>query len=241
MNTLYEFTLNKKVKVEKTEPTQDGKLTREVIEDVPVRVLLKKPSRLENEEAETVFSVELSRCIRAGMLTEPLLVKYYANEGGIFTQEEQKEYSSLLLGLAEKQNEYQRAMLSQDSEEKTELVKKVTAEVIGMQERLEDFKRAQRALFNQTAEKKASDKAIIWFVTQLTYVAEGEGEPKPLFTGATFEEKLATLDKAEERGDEFFITLFQRAMLFVTFWYMGNAQKTEDFKVLEDTLNTPAE
>lgn len=236
MNALYSFPVTKTVTVTKTEQTPEGTLTKNVTEDVAVNVVLKKPSRRENEEAETLYSVELSRCIRAGMLTEPLLVKYYANEGGIFTEEEQKEYSSLLLQFVAKQNEYQRTSLLDPSEEKDVKLKTVTEELIAVQTRLQDFKRAQQSLFNQTAEKKASDKTILWFVTHLTHVAEGESEPKPLFKGASFEERLAELDKAEESGDEFFLRVFQRALLFITFWYMGNAQEQADFKFLEETL-----
>lgn len=236
MNHLYQFPVKKSVSVQKKTETPEGVLTTTVVEDVPVTIVLKKPSRRENEEAETLYSVELSRCIRAGMLTEPLLVKFYAQEGGIFTEEEQKEYSSLLLQFVQKQNEYQRAMLAEETPEKAADVETKTKAIVAVQNRLQDFKRAQQQLFNQTAEKKASDKTIMWYVTYLTYIIEGEKDPVPLFKGKTFEDRLDELEKAEENKDEFFIKAWQRALLFITFWYMGNAQKEEDFKAIEEQV-----
>jgi len=234
MKELYSFTLTKTTTVSETTDTPEGKLTKDVQKEIPVRVILKSPSRKENEEAETLYSVELHRCMRAGMLTEPLLVKYYANEGGIFSEEEQKEYSSLLLRFMEKQNEYQRANLLPEGAEKAERFEKAKTDLIDIQTRLQDFKRAQQSLFNQTAEKKAGDKTITWYAMRLPYLQEGEGEPVAMFAGESFEDRLNEFDSKED--DEFFGRVFQRVLLFITFWYMGNVQKKEDFKFLEDTL-----
>lgn len=239
MNALYSFTATKKALVEKTTDTAEGTLTSKVEEDVAIRIDLKKPSRQENEEAEELYAVEVARAIKAGLLTEPLVVKYYADQGGIFTEEEQKEYSALMLGYVERQNEYQRASLLPEAPDKAAKVEEATKAIIDVQSRLQDFKRAQQSLFNQTVEKRAGDKTITWYVLTLTYITEGEGEPQRLFKGKTFEDRLKELDALEESGNVEMLKVFQKALLFLTFWYMGNAQKPEDFKYLEDAIAEP--
>ena len=76
---LYKFTIDQEKEIVK-EHTRKNKKTGEettvkktVKEKIPVEVRLKRPSRRELEDAELEYSVEMSRCVKRGILTKAML------------------------------------------------------------------------------------------------------------------------------------------------------------------------
>ena len=92
--TLYQFTLDKEVETEKeskrtNKKTGETTITkRKVKEKKPIEVQIKRPSRRELEEAELEYSIEMSRCIKRGILTKAMLAKKYSDTGGLFSEED---------------------------------------------------------------------------------------------------------------------------------------------------------
>ena len=96
---LYQFTIDKEVeKIEETSK-KDRKTGEEVTTKKTVKVkepiefFIKRPSRRELEEAELEYSVEMSRCVKRGILTKAMLAKKYSDTSGIFSEDESKNYS----------------------------------------------------------------------------------------------------------------------------------------------------
>ena len=56
-------------------------VTKKVKEKEPLAVKIKKPSRRELEDAELEFRVEMSKCIKKGILTKAMLAKKYSDTG----------------------------------------------------------------------------------------------------------------------------------------------------------------
>ena len=82
---LYQFTLDKEIE-KIVESTRKNKKTGE--ETVtkrkkkikePVEVQIKRPNRRELEEAELEYSIEMSKCIKKGILTKAMLGKKYSD------------------------------------------------------------------------------------------------------------------------------------------------------------------
>ena len=74
---IYAFTVNKQEEVEQevTKKTEDGEevvVKKKGIDSVPYRVIIKKPSRRQIEEAEMEYSIEISNCVKKGILTKAL-------------------------------------------------------------------------------------------------------------------------------------------------------------------------
>ena len=67
------------------------------------------------------------------------------------------------------------------------------AEIIGkiaeVRREIVDMETDYASLFNHTADTKAQNRVILWYVLNLTYVAHGEEDPELFFVGKTFEEK----------------------------------------------------
>ena len=86
---LYSFTLDEEKEIEKTHTRKNKKtgeettVTKKVKQKVPVQVKLKRPSRRELEDAELEYSVEMSKCVKRGILTKAMLFKKYSDTGGV--------------------------------------------------------------------------------------------------------------------------------------------------------------
>ena len=98
---LYSFSLDREEEVEKETSRKDKKTgdvikkIKKVKEKVPYVIRLKRPSRRELEEAELEYSVEMSKCVKKGILTRAMLFKKYSDTGGMYTDAESENYGKI--------------------------------------------------------------------------------------------------------------------------------------------------
>jgi len=237
LKEIYSFNIPKKVTEEVTEDTEQGKLTKEVEVERDFRVIIKKPSRPEAEEADTVYAVEYARCIRLGMLTDAMVEKHYANEGGFLSKEDKDRYSKQYLKFIEIQKEYQYLGTKQKKTKKEkERVLEITEEWVEIEKNLEELQATRNNLFRNTAETKARDKTITWLTLFLTYIQEPNSEPRPFFAGLEEAGKLEYYDKLVDEEDEFNSNVIDKASLYVSLWYMGKLTHPEDFDNFEKLM-----
>ena len=110
---LYSFSLEEEKEVEKKTTKKDKKtgeettVVKKVKEKIPVVVKLKRPSRRELEEAELEYSVEMSRCVKKGILTKAMLYKKYSDTGGVFSEDAAKDYGKLYKEVLDLQKKYE--------------------------------------------------------------------------------------------------------------------------------------
>ena len=103
---LYSFSVDREVEKEVSSTRKDKKtgeeitVTKKVKEIEPLAVKLKKPSRRELEDAELEFSVEMSKCIKKGILTKAMLAKKYSDTGGMLSENESKKLVDLYKKIA---------------------------------------------------------------------------------------------------------------------------------------------
>ena len=244
MKKLYEFTLKEKVtnKVEEKSTDKDGNevtITKDKTEEVDRVVFLKKPSRSMFDEAELYYGVQLSEGIKAGLLTRALLAKRFSNDGGIMSDTDKKDYADLYLKLFENQNEIQRLSAVKKEERTPEEVAKLesaTQEDGLIKKEIQDFEMAQASLFDQTAENRARNKTILWWVLSISYLEDGDGNATPFFSGDSLTEKLASYDLIEEEGTEFQEQVIKKLIYYVSYWYVSSAQTPEEFRELVEAL-----
>ena len=163
MKKLFEFMVPKETEVEETEVSKNEKgeeikTTKKVKKKEQVKVFLRKPTRALFDEAELFYGVRLSEGIKAGLLTRALLSKRFTNDGGVLSEEEKNVYATLYVALFERQNEFQKLSIKDESE-RTEQEKIRYKEVVGelteLRTQIQDFETAQASLFDQTAENRA--------------------------------------------------------------------------------------
>ncbi len=247
---LYQFNIVREVEKEKTTTSknEDGKEveTKEKYdEEVPVDFFLKKPNRKLYDSAELFYGVKMSEGIKAGLLTRNLLAKRYEDDGGAFSEVEKERYGQLYLDLYNKENEYQKLQLNLDNKSqdlKDQLSQNLLIEVADIRRELSDIENSQSNIFDQTAENRAKNQTIMWWVLNLAHWKEYDhNEIAPFFGTGTYDEKLDQYDEFEDSDEEFHVEAIRKLAYFVSFWYMGRANSEEEFKSIEELYASQGE
>jgi hypothetical protein len=242
MKKLYEFVVTQKrtVKESKTEKNEKGQeitTTTDVEKLVDLKFFLKKPTRKLFDSAELYYAVQLSEGIKAGLLTRPLLAKRFNNDGGILSDEEKNEFQTLYDEIFEHQVEAQVLALkpkdtrTKEEEKRYSEIKEFLRE---SRKKLQEFELARSTLYDQTAENRARNKTIFWWVLSLAHKIDKDGIEEPFFGDGTFEEKSHTYDEIEELEDEYEDELVQKFFYYTSFWYVSKTNNKDELqKMLE--------
>jgi hypothetical protein len=241
---LYKFTIDKEVEKTVQSSKKDKKTGEEVItkkkvtEKVPVEIKIKRPSRRELEEAELEYSVEMSRCVKRGILTKAMLAKKYSDTGGIFSEEEAKNYTVLYKKLLDLQNEYIRLDSVDKKDEKQDIkFEKIKEDIADTKRQIIEIESTFQSFFDHTADVKAQNRLLLWYAINLTYIQDQEeDEPLPYFNGDDFEEKLENFYKKEESNDDFYRAVVKKASTIIAFWFFNQASQPEEFDALIEKL-----
>ncbi len=240
MKKLFEFKIPKIDTVTETETTTNDKgeevtTSKEVKKSVDKELFLRKPTRKLFDEAELFYGVELSKGIKAGLLTRALLQKRFSNDGGTLGEKEQEEWSTLYNDIFDKQVELQKLSLKAKGERTPEEQARYTNCQDFIREarsRIQEFEMQQSSLFDQTAENRARNRTILWWVLHLGYQVDGENET-PFFSDGEYLQRLEVYDKMEEEEDEYVAECINKFFYYVSFWYVS---KTSDPQVFKDLI-----
>ena len=96
---------------------------------------------------------------------------------------------------------------------------------------------AQANLFEQTAENRARNKTIMWWVLQLSLIEGEDKKLKELFGEGSYEEKLKKYDEIEESELGLEKIALQKLLYLISFWYIGRAASQEEFSKLLEAIN----
>jgi hypothetical protein len=233
---LYTTTITRVVSTDVTKTEKrDGKdvsVTEKIDKEIPVKLVIRNPTRKERDDADEYYSIELSNLISKGVLTKHMLRKKIIDgAGGFLTNTESQEFNDVLKKMQNLETEYQRLLLIADKErtpEDKEKLDKIQGEWAAIQSNIMQLEQTQQSLFNHTAENIASNKLVTYFVLGLSCVEEGS-ELKPIFEGKTLEQKYQKYDEIESGGDKFWLDCFTRSFLVVALWRNGIAETQEEF------------
>ena len=244
-----------KEKKSKRKNKETGKMetvtTKETVKTkkpVDFKIVIKKPSRIELEDGDMFYSLELNKFIKMGLLTKAMLAKQYGANGGVWTEKEQKLYSELIFRMNQKQMEVQSFSLfsksenlSERQEEKLEAAVKELAEI---RKELTEYEMLQNSLFDHTADIKARNRTIMWYLLHLSYFSEGTSEDAPLevmFEREDFDEKYSSYEDKEEFGDELYSKAIDKISSIVTIWYVSGFQEKENLDSFLKEMEKEAE
>tara|TARA_R110000796_G_C14555574_1_gene434306 strand:- start:2028 stop:2837 length:810 start_codon:yes stop_codon:yes gene_type:complete len=248
MKTLYEFTSSKKEKVKvphesKNEAGETVTTQKEEEQNICQYFAIRKPTRSLFDEGELFYGVRVAEGVKAGMLTNQMLSKRYLDDGGLKSETEENFENLLYSRVVEKRLLFQELETKENrtDEENIELAA-VKKDIIDLEIKAQKYQAGQGSLYDQTAESRARDKTITWWAVNLCYrkieTGNGEGfEYEPFFKGDSYEEKIDNFDLFEELEDGHFENKVLRRFLYlVSFWYVGRAVKSEDFKEMEEKI-----
>jgi hypothetical protein len=249
MREIYSFsvdlekTVTKKVKKtvlnKDTKEEEEIEVEEEVTEAQPVRVILKEPNRRQTEEADMEFSIEMSQCVKRGILTKAMLAKKYSDTGGMLAEEDAKTLNEKYGQLGQLQTDFTKlsTKTGKKTESDNEKSSRILNEIAELRREIIDIETSYASLFNHTADVKAQNRVIMWYVLNLTHVAHGEEDPEIFFKGETYEEKESYYYDLDENADELYSLIHSKLATFMSYWYFAaqNLSK-EDFDALNDDI-----
>jgi hypothetical protein len=206
---LHSFEVEKAQKVKETttevnEAGEEIQITKEVEKKVPHKFYILKPNRKIQDEASVFYSVKVSEGIKLGLVTKNYLLRKFQQDGILASEDEKKihadNYSKAIGIEIELEKIKQDSTLSQA--EKDLKNETLNTEYQVLRQKIFDYENVQNSLFDNTAEKRASDALNLWFVLNLLYQGE-DGSQTCLFGDGSFDQKVQRLAQIEESGDEF--------------------------------------
>lgn len=249
LREIYSFTVERTEKVKVTEMEErEGKegekeqveVTKEVEESVPYRIILKQPNRREMEEAELEYSIEMSRCIKQGILTKAMLSKKYSDSGGLMAEEDAKKLSRLYMKFGELSNDLTRltTKASKTTREEQRILEK-SGELGETRKEIVDMETNYASLFNHTADSRAANKAVTWYLLNLSYMRRDEDdEIEPIFKGQEFSDKVDEYYRLEESGSELYHLISSKIATYISYWYYSAGAVTDkDFQKLQEDID----
>lgn len=248
-----EVEVEKEVDVEKTRKKEDGtdeKYTEKEKRKVKEKQLVKEkkkvkdrtehtfvimqPTRRQMEEADMEYSIEMSRCIKEGILTKAMLLNKYSDNGGIMSEAEARDLSEMYGRLSELQTDFTTWKIN-DKQKFNDKQKATVEEMSSLRRAIAQTETNHSALLNHTADNKAQTRVIGWYLLSLCYTDKG-GKLEPYFVGETYEEKKDYLYALEEAEDDLLALVYEKLTAFISFWYFSISADKEDFDNLAKDL-----
>ena len=88
-------------------------------------------------------------------------------------------------------------------------------------------------LYEETAESRARNKVILWWVLNLAY-SEAGGKESGFFGDGDLESKLEKYDSIDEGDDIFDLVVARKFAYYVSFWFVGRPNTQAEFQEMID-------
>ena len=241
MKRIYEFVVNKEEEVteDSVEKKKDGTeitTSKKVKKEIAHKFFLRRPTRAMTDEGELYYGVRLAEGIKAGLLTRALLEKRFDNDGGTRSDDENEEYKKIIDKLQGFHKE-QSKILNIEEKKRTPIQKKrlkeLDKEIKPTRRALRNLQLVEDSLYEETAESRARNKVILWWMLHLAHEEEGKKETQ-FFGKGTFEEKLERYDEIDEGENIFDIIVARKIAYYVSFWFVGRPNSQEEFQNMID-------
>jgi hypothetical protein len=247
--SIYTFNIEKKAEVEEKRIEtylEDGiekqrTITEKVEKVIPIEILLKEPNRKQVQEAELVFSVEMSKSIKLGILTKNMLLNKYKDTGGLDGEKETKALSQAYGDYQQVQVDIVNLRIIPDSEKTEDQVKELQEKenkMLTLRKEIVQRESSYLTLFSHTADARAQNKSILWYVLNLSYYKDtsvGHKDFVPIFKGNTFEEKEEALSKMEDEQDFIYQNTYLKLASLFSYWFFSGVVDREEFdKIIKE-------
>ena len=251
MKSIYSFTVEMAKEVEEktkekrknkeTGKEEEVEVSKKVEKNIPYEILLKEPNRRQLEEADMEYSIEISRCIKKGILTKAMLAKKYSDTGGLLTEKDAERLVDLYGELAELES--QMAKLGAPSKSQTDKednrIRNIGGKMALTRRDIVALESSYQSLFNHTADIKSQNRVILWYILHLSYFKTSEmKKPELIFPGNDFDDKTDTYYAKDEDNDELFRLVQSKLAAVTSFWYFSDSPEKGDFDKIIDDLST---
>ena len=256
MKELYSFEVKREVE-ERVPYTRKGKngpieSTKKVKKTLKNRVFLQKPKVADVENAEFFYGQQFNEYINSGFLTKAMLSKKMESMGdSVLGKNSQKELQKLILENVEAARivEFYGGSKTLTEAQKKEL-EEAKEEFVSTRKIITDYEIALREQLSQTADAKAENKLIEWFVFNFSFYedeVDGKTDIFPIFKGEDWETKRASYlelsDPDNESDDPAFLknkriydASYAILIRAISIWYNKLGDDTDSINASMDDL-----
>jgi hypothetical protein len=240
---IYSFKIQVKREVEeieiKTEKDEQGneqeiEVKKKVKKKVPIEIAVKQPTRKEIEDAETEYAIKMSECIKKGILTKAMLAKKYSDTGGALSEEDAKKMLNLYKDIADIEKEIARMSINgfdRSKKSTKDKIKDFEERLLAKRREIFDLENDYQALFSHTADVKARNHTMLWYIINLSYYKSEDleiKEYKRLFEGDNFEKRLENFYEKEEGGDDIYNLAGGKIASIISYWYFSGGEISKE-------------
>lgn len=221
---IYETFVKKQVEEKEIEVKEDNgqkiEITRTVKKIKPIKVAIMKPNRRLYELAEIYYAKQMSNFIRTGLLPYSLVAKRYANDGGPLSEPEKDNLIKLKAQSTQLESEY--FAIQGGSEEDINNRNQLLVKINNINSEVGVIQNAYADIFENTAEMKARNRTIEWWVLHLAYVDEDGKGYAPVFGEGDHEAKQEKYDEIDEKNDDFVNECIRKLSYLTSFWFAAS-------------------
>lgn len=195
-----------------------------------------KPSRTLKQSGDIEYAKQLAIFVKAGLLPKAAWNTILENLGGTVSDKDAQGYNSAkrdFFTFSIELNTLER--VESPTEEQKARIEELKQEIERTKTDIQAFELEQMYIFENTAEAKARNATIQWWLSQLSFASENE----PFFVGKTFDEKMDWYDSLDPDNEEdaFKLRVGQRFNYFVTMWALNRVSSWLDFKDVDVLSN----
>jgi hypothetical protein len=188
-----------------------------------------KPNRKLRQNGELEYARQLAKFVREGLLPKAAWGTILDNSGGTISESEAKNYSTLRTEYFELALELSKLQQKESNEENQKKIEDVIFKIDSAKNKIQSFELEQVYIFENTAEAKARNSTIEWWLCNISYDQDG----KLFFQGETQDDKLDWYDALDTQKDEELLKIGHKFSYLITLWYLNRINTKEDFKNID--------
>jgi hypothetical protein len=197
----------------------------------PVKLAIIKADRKLFKAAEMFYAKSLCRYLQEGLMPYSLVAKRYANDGGPLTDAERNHLKDIREESKRLESEfYGLGISSENAKQKNDTLVRIN----NINIEISNIQNAYSDIFDSTAEIKARNDVIEWWVLHILYADLDDKGYKCLFGNGSYDDKTKALEVFDAREDAFEIECIKKLSYLISFWFTAkNTVSKQDFESME--------
>lgn len=195
------------------------------------KFFISKPNRKLKHAGELEYAKQLAKFVKAGLLPKAAWGTILDNSGGTISDSDAETYSNAKTKFFELTLELNKLQQNEKSSEIDQKIEQVMLDIEISKNQIQAFELEQIYIFENTAEAKARNATIEWWLCNISFSENDE----PFFKGNTVEDKLDWYDSLDpnNENDAAILKIGQRFSYLITLWFLNRISTFDEFKEVD--------